>query len=164
MALLPGQLVQFSGVFFSPPKSNGANSVLGQVKTADVMSCVRRSRNMAAVTSFGLGATCDLSGRKGSTFFGSGSALRLSLPWYGVPHVGTGSGPAVAGAGAGALPAAPGRNLPGTAAADTLAIVRGYAPRLSLEYSRIACPICRRLLAHLTRLAVSRARLICATL
>src|SRR3954470_8796423 len=36
-----------------------------------------------------------------------------------------------------------------TGPADTR--VRGYAPRLSLLYSRIACPIWRRLLAHPTR-------------
>src|SRR5687768_2368249 len=39
-----------------------------------------------------------------------------------------------------------------------LKIVRGYCPLLSFEYISIARPICRRLLAHVTRLACSRER------
>ena len=75
------------------------------------MSCVRISRNIAAVTSFAFGAS------------GLVNGLRALTP---VPQVSGASGSY---------------------------IVRGYAPLFSFEYSRIACPICRRLLPHFTRLA-----------
>jgi hypothetical protein len=47
------QFDQFRAVFTPPPKSHFSALLLGQVKTSEVMSCVRSRRKRPAVTSPG---------------------------------------------------------------------------------------------------------------
>src|SRR5439155_25778090 len=103
------------------PRSIGVCPVLGQMNEIGLISCVRSSIHNPAVTSLAAGRTLEFFASNGLAS-GPVSACGFAMPSYGVPHVGV--------------------SLSG------FQIVRGYEPLLSFEYSSIACPIIRRLLAH----------------